>query len=277
MNSKRRLSIMSAHEDPGFEQEVERLLADAAHADHPLHEALAELYCRYQEQFHQLERITRISDHFQEVTRNQQLSLSERYKKELRKIERLARISDRYQELTRELNEALKEASLRDPLTGLGNRRMVLERMEDEVRRSKRLGRPFALILADVDHFKQINDSLGHATGDKVLVRVADALRAELRDYDSCARWGGEEFLALLPESDVGQALAVAERMRLALNSVVPAESMPGLTASFGVSQFVCTEAVSQTLGRADAALYRAKSKGRNRCEIELDAAGAPH
>ncbi|MCL1425758.1 diguanylate cyclase, partial [Enterobacter hormaechei] len=115
------------------------------------------------------ERIARISDGFQSMAREQNLSLSERYHKQLRRLEMVARISDRYQQMMRDLNLALKEASIRDPLTGLPNRVLLRERIEQALENGKDRTVAGALLLIDLDHFKHINDSLGHTTGDMLL------------------------------------------------------------------------------------------------------------
>ena len=173
---------------------IDGLLADPQFHGHPLHQALARLRQQSLEQLVRLERIARISDGFQSMAREQNLSLSERYHKQLRRLEKVARISDRYQQMMRDLNLALKEASIRDPLTGLPNRRMLLERLREENERSQRHGQSYVLAMLDVDFFKQVNDTWGHDSGDRVLVEIARAMESELREYDLCGRWGGEEF-----------------------------------------------------------------------------------
>lgn len=185
---------------------IDGLLADPQFHGHPLHQALARLRQQSLEQLVRLERIARISDGFQSMAREQNLSLSERYHKQLRRLEKVARISDRYQQMMRDLNLALKEASIRDPLTGLPNRRMLLERLREENERSQRHGQSYVLAMLDVDFFKQVNDTWGHDSGDRVLVEIARAMESELREYDLCGRWGGEEFLLLLPQTRLQDA-----------------------------------------------------------------------
>lgn len=193
---------------------IDGLLADPQFHGHPLHQALARLRQQSLEQLVRLERIARISDGFQSMAREQNLSLSERYHKQLRRLEKVARISDRYQQMMRDLNLALKEASIRDPLTGLPNRRMLLERLREENERSQRHGQSYVLAMLDVDFFKQVNDTWGHDSGDRVLVEIARAMESELREYDLCGRWGGEEFLLLLPQTRLQDAGPVLERVR---------------------------------------------------------------
>ncbi|MBH9304393.1 biofilm formation regulator diguanylate cyclase SiaD [Pseudomonas aeruginosa] len=215
-----------------------------------------------------LERIARISDGFQSMAREQNLSLSERYHKQLRRLEKVARISDRYQQMMRDLNLALKEASIRDPLTGLPNRRMLLERLREENERSQRHGQSYVLAMLDVDFFKQVNDTWGHDSGDRVLVEIARAMESELREYDLCGRWGGEEFLLLLPQTRLQDAGPVLERVRDSVRTLavrVGTEAL-SVTASGGVTEHRIGETYSQTVNRADAALLDAKRSGRANC-----------
>ncbi|HEP9045259.1 TPA: biofilm formation regulator diguanylate cyclase SiaD [Pseudomonas aeruginosa] len=215
-----------------------------------------------------LERIARISDGFQSMAREQNLSLSERYHKQLRRLEKVARISDRYQQMMRDLNLALKEASIRDPLTGLPNRRMLLERLREENERSQRHGQSYVLAMLDVDFFKQVNDTWGHDSGDRVLVEIARAMESELREYDLCGRWGGEEFLLLLPQTRLQDAGPVLERVRDSVRTLavrVGTEAL-SVTASVGVTEHRIGETYSQTVNRADAALLDAQRSGRDKC-----------
>ncbi|HBO4212885.1 TPA: biofilm formation regulator diguanylate cyclase SiaD [Pseudomonas aeruginosa] len=215
-----------------------------------------------------LERIARISDGFQSMAREQNLSLSERYHKQLRRLEKVARISDRYQQMMRDLNLALKEASIRDPLTGLPNRRMLLERLREENERSQRHGQSYVLAMLDVDFFKQVNDTWGHDSGDRVLVEIARAMESELREYDLCGRWGGEEFLLLPPQTRLQDAGPVLERVRDSVRTLavrVGTEAL-SVTASVGVTEHRIGETYSQTVNRADAALLDAKRSGRDKC-----------
>lgn len=247
---------------------IDGLLADPQFHGHPLHQALARLRQQSLEQLVRLERIARISDGFQSMAREQNLSLSERYHKQLRRLEKVARISDRYQQMMRDLNLALKEASIRDPLTGLPNRRMLLERLREENERSQRHGQSYVLAMLDVDFFKQVNDTWGHDSGDRVLVEIARAMESELREYDLCGRWGGEEFLLLLPQTRLQDAGPVLERVRDSVRTLavrVGTEAL-SVTASVGVTEHRIGETYSQTVNRADAALLDAKRSGRDKC-----------
>jgi diguanylate cyclase (GGDEF)-like protein len=153
-----------------------------------------------------------------------------------------------------------------DPLTGMLNRNSLKDRTTELAHQSERIGQPVGLIVGDLDHFKEINDSYGHATGDAVLKDVAYLLRKQLRAFDLAYRIGGEEFLVLLPGAGVGQTAAMAEKLRMGLECQTVGGGLQ-VTMSFGVSashhdgafdyQRVCAE--------ADAALYEAKRAGRNR------------
>lgn len=251
-----------------LDQLIETLLAEPSYQDHPLRDALERLHQQNVERLDRLERIARISDGYQSLAREQNLSLSERYQKQLRKLEKVARISDRYQQMMRDLNLALQEASNRDPLTSLANRRMLIERLKEEVGRAVRRQQPFVLAMVDVDHFKHVNDTWGHDIGDRMLEEIARVLQAEVRTYDLCGRWGGEEFLILLPDTQLSDVAPVIERVRHGLESLavrVSTETL-SISASFGVAEHRPGESYSQTLNRADAALLDAKRAGRNRC-----------
>lgn len=253
-----------------IEQLVESLLSDPSHQGSPLRPALDALYAEFRGLLHQIDRVTRISDRYQHVTREEKLSLTERYQKQLRQLEKIARISDRYQSMMRDLNEALKEASTRDALTGIGNRRMLMERMKTESARAERMHRPLTVALLDVDRFKSVNDAHGHEAGDKALVEIAHAIVASVRDYDLCGRWGGEEFMVIMPEIGAAEAAIVVERVRQAVMAleITAGDTRLALSASFGIAERLGGESVSETINRADTALFDAKRDGRNRYKI---------
>ena len=140
-------------DNPELERTIERLLSNPQYDAQPMRRALAEHYAKFRDTLNQIERISRISDRYQSNARETTLSLSERYSKQLRKLEKLARISDRYQSMMRDLNEALKDASTRDALTGIGNRRMLMERLKAETARAERMDRPLTVAIADADRF----------------------------------------------------------------------------------------------------------------------------
>jgi diguanylate cyclase (GGDEF)-like protein len=169
-------------------------------------------------------------------------------------------------------NELLLELSNTDHLTGLFNRRYMMEALDKEVQRSVRKGGNLSLIILDIDHFKLVNDSFGHLQGDVVLQKVALQLQKELRSYDCAARYGGEEFVAILPDSSLKEAVFVADRIRLSVQGTKfngPLAKL-GLTVSLGVSWFspLQTTTVDGFIKQADDALYRAKANGRNRVEF---------
>ena len=173
-------------------------------------------------------------------------------------------------QVIKESSDALRRIASTDALTGLLNRRRFAEIAEHELARSRRSGHPLTLVLGDIDHFKRINDRHGHAAGDHVLQSVANLLQGGLRDYDSVARWGGEEFVVLLPDTDASTARAVVERLRETI-----AESHPSfegalitVTMTLGVAQFAADENWHAIVARADQALYRGKAAGRNRVEM---------
>jgi len=164
----------------------------------------------------------------------------------------------------RESQAELERLSVTDALTGLYNRRHLMSTLATEVQRSQRLRRPFSVLMADVDHFKQYNDTLGHPAGDAALARIADILRKTTRGVDCVARYGGEEFVVMLLETTAGAASIVAERIR----ARVASEDFAGtrITISIGVAECPThAETPESLIESADAALYEAKDSGRDR------------
>ena len=152
-----------------------------------------------------------------------------------------------------------------DPMTGMLNRRSLLEHAQREVARSLRYGTPLSLLMLDIDRFKAINDHAGHEAGDEVIRRVAARIGEGLRASDTAFRLGGEEFLMLLPATSVGAAMQVAERLRAAISALPPAGGRP-VTASIGVTEVMPrVESWEDAMRRVDGALYRAKHEGRDR------------
>lgn len=172
-------------------------------------------------------------------------------------------------------NRALADISSRDSLTGLFTRWYVLDKIEAEMNRALRHGSPMSLLMIDVDHFKQINDSFGHQTGDIVLQHLGQLLRDSCRVYDVPGRYGGEEFCLMLPETRLDNTLAVAERIRKRVESTPMggSEATIRVTASIGIAALdnIPDEALmgaASLIERADRALYSAKDNGRNRIEF---------
>jgi len=164
-------------------------------------------------------------------------------------------------------HRVLSEMALVDVLTALPNRRALEHDLDRETHRGNRSGRPPALIIFDIDRFKAINDRHGHEAGDRVLATVGFAVRRSLRPTDTVGRWGGDEFLAILPETGLDEAVGLAERIRRILATEAALQAGVSVTASLGVTRYRPGESIGETIARADRALYTAKSRGRNRTE----------
>jgi diguanylate cyclase (GGDEF)-like protein len=174
--------------------------------------------------------------------------------------------------------EALRREASRDSLTSLWNHKAILEILERELLRSERDHQPVGVIMVDVDHFKKVNDSRGHAAGDAVLRIIASGIAAMVRPYDSVGRYGGEEFLIIAPGCGLGETWELAERVRthVAGCSIMAGGAPVQVTLSLGVATGENSADLEKALSGADAALYRAKAAGRNRVEPSLGrAAGA--
>ncbi len=170
--------------------------------------------------------------------------------------------------------EALERSATVDELTGLANRRMFDLRMGQEVSRARRHAEPLALVMLDIDHFKVVNDTHGHAVGDRVLRRVAAHLRDAARAHDTVARIGGEELAWILPGAGIDRATDAAERLRAAIGAD-PGDGVP-VTASFGVADLASGDDPEALVRRADVALYRAKRAGRDRVVRADEGTSAP-
>ena len=170
------------------------------------------------------------------------------------------------------LQENLDRQASLDPLTGAMNRRAFSHLSVRELARARRGGLPLTVVMMDLDHFKRINDRLGHATGDIVLRLFVSVAQRVLRTEDIFCRWGGEEFVTLLPATALPQPLLVAERLRQSFAEeaadLAPEAAEIGFTVSLGLAQLRGDEEIEDLLRRADHALYRAKDLGRNRCEM---------
>jgi diguanylate cyclase (GGDEF)-like protein len=171
----------------------------------------------------------------------------------------------------KEMEKELKKLATTDPLTGAKNRRSFMQLFQQEITRFQRYRKPFALLILDIDHFKVINDTYGHAVGDNVLKKLVIESEVIVRESDVFARWGGEEFIILLPESDVHQASTVAERLRNQLSKTEMSSKDGTLiryTVSIGMRVVEKDETDITTkdiIREADEALYMAKKNGRNR------------
>ena len=159
--------------------------------------------------------------------------------------------------------------AITDELTHLLNRRAILGKGREEWDRAARFNHPFSCLMFDVDHFKSINDTLGHAAGDEVLKAIANVCRQILRKTDAVGRIGGEEFLVLAPETESAQAEILAERIRAGIeNAVIPCVNDRKVTVSIGISSLDAELSIEQLIQHADKALYCAKETGRNRCVV---------
>ncbi len=197
---------------------------------------------------------------------HQEILLEEQFKKLQQMNQELEqKVLERTRQLE-EKNRELERAAISDQLTGLVNRRKLDEILATEIKRSKRYGNAFGVIMLDIDHFKAVNDTHGHQIGDQVLQLFAEQLKQGVREVDVPGRWGGEEFLIVCPETEKEGLVSLAEQLR----SGVQSREVSGVgpkTASFGVTLFKEDDTVETLVGRADKALYQAKANGRNRIE----------
>ena len=152
------------------------------------------------------------------------------------------------------LHQTVIRLSQEDSLTGLYKRRRITELIGNEIQRATRYRTEFSVILADIDHFKAVNDQLGHQVGDKVLTKIAEIIRSSVRATDLAGRWGGEEFVIISPGTDIDGGFSLAEKIGQK-------------TASFGVTAFTESDDIEEIIARADIGLYAAKQGGRNRVE----------
>jgi diguanylate cyclase (GGDEF)-like protein len=166
-----------------------------------------------------------------------------------------------------EAKAALVTMSETDPLTGVGNRRHFVNRARQALLDAVRLRTPLTIVLLDIDHFKRLNDTYGHAVGDDALVMVANVCRRGLRAHDVFCRWGGEEFIALLPSATLETGCLLAERLRTSVAEAA-IEGVPPVTVSIGVAELSRGfETLDEVIANADRRLYMAKDAGRNRVE----------
>ncbi len=159
--------------------------------------------------------------------------------------------------------EKLEKLAGTDPLTSVYNRRKFKEMLQYEAVKNQRYQKSLALILCDIDHFKRINDEFGHNVGDNALKAFAKKITDNIRDVDVFARWGGEEFIILMPNTSTNNANTVAEKLRKIIE-MTGIEHVDNFTASFGVTEFKANDTIDSFIKRADDALYKAKEGGRN-------------
>ncbi len=176
-------------------------------------------------------------------------------------------------------NRRLKQLSETDPLTNTINRRRFMEVAEQQLALARRHCYPTSLLLLDIDHFKQVNDKYGHATGDRALVEITNVMRSALRESDTLARFGGEEFVVLLPHTAREGALAVAERVRQSAHQHQIQAEEQSLSVTISIGGVTCetsTTALDKLISRADELLYQAKQAGRDRSMVEAIPAEPP-
>lgn len=172
------------------------------------------------------------------------------------------------QELS-DMNQKLLEETIRDPLTKLYNRRYLTDFLEREIKEFQRSKEPFCVAVVDLDHFKKINDTLGHLVGDNALIQFAELLKKTSRSTDILIRFGGEEFVVVMPRTEIGAALMVSHRIKEAIENTEFNKIPWSLTASFGLTQVRVKDSENLLLARADDLLYQAKELGRNRIECD--------
>jgi len=196
--------------------------------------------------------------------------LATQYQRLQHRFDKITAMSDRLQAQLMEVNKVLQEQAISDPLTGLMNRAGLQERLAAECARLARGHTPFGLLMLDLDHFKDINDAFGHNVGDQVLVDVAHTLRQHMRPYDVFSRWGGEEFLLLVPAVDQETLLALAQRILEAVRdiSVKGFDEAPPVRVSIGLYLCSTEEDPADSIRKADSALYLAKHAGRDRVVV---------
>jgi len=217
------------------------------------------------------QRLERVLSEYPEHPLNAEIEwLANQYQRLQQRFEKITAMSDRLQVQLMEMNKLLQEQVISDPLTGLMNRAGLQERLAAECARLAREHTPFGLLMLDLDHFKEINDALGHSVGDQVLVDVANTLRQHMRPYDVFSRWGGEEFLLLVPAVDHATLLALAQRLLEAVReiSVHGFEHAPPVRVSIGLYLCSTEEDPADSVRKADSALYLAKNAGRDRIVI---------
>ncbi|MDB2705420.1 GGDEF domain-containing protein, partial [Pseudomonadota bacterium] len=216
------------------------------------------------------DRLDVLNQHFERY----QKSDHNRYTQSQKQIKALnQRIHAMEQEGTvlRESAEKSRELALKDALTSIWNRQALNESLEREYTRWQRYQKPLSIIIWDIDFFKRVNDNYGHAAGDKVLKTIARIFQQATRDADFIARFGGEEFVGIFPETRLEDALILANKIRenIAISKFHYENNPVPITASAGLATFRPNDTIDDVFKRADAALYRSKDSGRNKCSVE--------
>jgi diguanylate cyclase (GGDEF)-like protein len=196
--------------------------------------------------------------------------LSECYKALRQQVNKLSTENEQLKTELVNMVRSLDLASRVDGMTGLANRRDIMEKIDREATRSQRHQRPFTILLINVDDFKKVNETYSYYSGDDVLVEIARVLRSCIRNEDVCARWGGEEFMILLPETDTENSLPVANKVLEAMSMTEFKANKPGIriTVSIGVCEHRPAQTVQETISRVHQALLQAKKGGKNRYVI---------
>ncbi|WP_293749185.1 GGDEF domain-containing protein [uncultured Paraglaciecola sp.] len=170
-----------------------------------------------------------------------------------------------------EMSRKFEKQAMRDPLSGLLNRRGMQEKLQQEFDRSQRYKNNLTVMMCDIDHFKIVNDQYGHDKGDEIIKGLGDIFKSGLRKQDSLARWGGEEYLFLLPETNGSQAMLLAEKLRSKIEETQYNQDNKtfSVTVSIGLHQIASSDTINQAITKADTNLFKAKEQGRNRCIID--------
>lgn len=242
----------------------------------------AAIYVRESQLMEKIQEVQTKNSHSKETLLNEYILLGEEYGKLLRQVIKMTRIGDSNQrklfsanqqieKQKEELSRAYEKLDLisrKDPLTQLSNRRDFLEKFQYEIHRFERNGKPFSVVLGDIDDFKSVNDNYGHDCGDFVLVNMAKILKSSVRKQDVVGRWGGEEFILLLPEALLAGGKKAAEGIRKKIENETfffKQQKIPlSITITFGVSEFNGTTDIDGCIKKADEALYAGKRKGKN-------------
>jgi diguanylate cyclase (GGDEF)-like protein len=172
---------------------------------------------------------------------------------------------------SQEMSQKFERQAMRDPLSDLLNRRGMRENLDSEFDRSRRYKNDLTVMMCDIDNFKTVNDQYGHDKGDEVIKNLAAILKSQLRRQDSISRWGGEEYLLLLPETNGKQGLQLAEKLRSKIEKILYKQNdkIFSVTISIGLHQITSTDTINQGITKADTNLYKAKEQGRNRCILD--------